>query len=55
MRVGVRVGLESNSLSKRDYGAEVREVGVVQQLCILDRNSQCSDGAEGTQKCANEA
>ena len=35
LRIGVGVDLALNSLSKRDYGAEVGEVGVIQQSYIV--------------------
>jgi hypothetical protein len=39
VRVEVGVALSSNPLSKRYFGYEVGEVGVVQQPYILDRDS----------------
>jgi hypothetical protein len=43
--VEVGVALVSNPLSKRYSNYEVREVGVVQQLCIRQR-FPCSDSVE---------
>ena len=53
MRVGVGVDLALNALSKRDYGAEVGEVGVRQHLHKVSAH-RCIEKACETQRMVKD-
>jgi hypothetical protein len=53
VRVGVGVDLALNSLSKRDYGAEVGEVGVCQHLHKVNAH-RCTEVACETQRSVKD-